>query len=150
MHIILCMLSLKRNEPSWLSPPPDEHISACVWRGWSPSSLWDRTAVGTPHWDCSTRPKHISRCGSLRQLLYVIMGLRAKFCQFFKHFVICSSFWTSVNSSTSVKLSIDTKKRKMWAFRSCISRKKSIYLAACWVKMTDVKLTVNIDLQNDN
>lgn len=52
-------------------PPPDEHISACVWRGWSPSSPWDQTVVGTPHWDCSTRPKHISRCGSLHAHRYL-------------------------------------------------------------------------------
>lgn len=43
----------------------DEHTSACVWRGWSPSSPWKQTALGTPRWGCSTRPRHISRCGSL-------------------------------------------------------------------------------------
>lgn len=43
----------------------DEHISACAWRGWSPSSPWNQTAPGTPRWGCSTRPRHISRCGSL-------------------------------------------------------------------------------------
>lgn len=43
----------------------DEHISACAWSGWSPSSRWNQTAPGTPRWGCSTRPRHISRCGSL-------------------------------------------------------------------------------------
>lgn len=50
------------------SPPTDEHTSACVWRGWSRSYLWDRSVVVTPRWDCSTRPKHISRWGLLKSL----------------------------------------------------------------------------------